>query len=444
MFRESIVGLTAALLAATVVAKGDPVLEWNEIMVSKIAEMPPTLHTRLGAMMHLAIHEAVSAVDGGHQQSSIRAAVVAAAHGVLRPAFPDDVAELDAMRDRSLARIPYGTGKMRGIAAGKAAAASIIARRANDGSEAEEFHLPVSANPGEWQLTAGCPPQGGVFPHWTKVTPFTLRSADQFRSVPPPALTSHRYARAFEEVKQSGGRDSTTRPPDRTEVARMYDIVGDGILWNPIARQLAEAAHRSPVENARTFALLNVALADAAIAVLETKYHYDTWRPETAVPAAATDNNDRTAPDAAFVPLISTPCFPGYPSGHAALRYAAREVVEHDFGPRGHALVVTHPQLPQIRLEYSTLEEMTSDIDDARVYGGIHFRFDQTAGAEQGRRVGAYVLAQSACAECVSFCGPAASNWAGRSGRCSRQECGPDSPGVRAPPPRNPPREPPR
>jgi hypothetical protein len=138
--------------------------------------------------------------------------------------------------------------------------------------------------------------------------------------------------------------------------------------------------------------LLNIALADGAIAVTETKYHYDTWRPETAVPAAASDGNDRTEPDTAFVPLLPTPCFPAYPSGHAVLSYAAREVLERTFGTRGHALVVSSPQLPEVVLKYGTFEEMTADIDDSRVYGGIHFRFDQTAGAEQGRRVGAWVL----------------------------------------------------
>ena len=180
-------------------------------------------------------------------------------------------------------------------------------------------------------------------------------------------------------------------PQDRADVVRMYATVGDAILWNPIARQLATARHASLSQNARTFALLNMALSDAAVAVLETKYHYNFWRPETAIPAAGSDGNERTDPDPSYVPFISTPCFPSYPSGHATSSYAAREVLERIFGRRGHAIVVSTPAIPDVILKYTRLRDITSDIDDARVYGGIHFRFDQEGGAEQGRQVGAYV-----------------------------------------------------
>jgi hypothetical protein len=367
----------------------DPVLEWNEIMVAQIAEQPPTLHTRLGAMMHIAVFEAVNKSLRG---ASAHAAVVSAAHGVLRANFPDGAAELDAARERSLSRVPPGPGKREGIAIGEAAAAAILEARTGDGSEAEEFHTPASTEPGVWQLTAGCPPAGGVFPHWRKVRPFALRRADQFRSVPPPALGSNRYAQAFNEVKENGGRDSTSRPQHRTDIARFYAVVGDGLLWNPVARQIAAARRQSLAQNARAFALLNIALADAAIAVTETKYHYNTWRPETAIPAAATDGNDGTEPQASFAPLIETPCFPAYPSGHATLSYAAREVLEHIFGTQGHTIELESTRVPQVKLRYRTLEEITTDVDDSRVYGGIHFRFDQTAGASQGRAIGEYVV----------------------------------------------------
>jgi hypothetical protein len=383
-----IAGLLATLAMSTANAKPDVVLEWNEIMVTHMMELPPTTHTRLGAMMHLAVFEAVQAASG----ASAQAAAIAAAHRVLRANLPAKAAELDAAREASLARISNGRGKREGIDMGEAAAAGIIAARAGDGSEPEEFHVPDSVDPGVWQLTPGCPPAGGVFLHWRNVRPFALRRAEQFRSAPPPALGSHRYAKSFAEVKVLGGRDSTSRPADRAEVARMYAAVGDGILWNPVARQLATAGRYSMAQNARTFALLNMALADAAIAVTETKYYYDSWRPETAVVAAGADGNERTDPLPSFVPLIPTPCFPGYPSGHAVLSHAARKVLERVFGARGHAIVVASPELPGVVLRYSTLEDLTTDIDDSRVHGGIHFRFDQTAGAEQGRKVGVYVL----------------------------------------------------
>jgi hypothetical protein len=137
--------------------------------------------------------------------------------------------------------------------------------------------------------------------------------------------------------------------------------------------------------------LLNIALSDAGLAVIETKYHYVFWRPETAIRAAGVDDNPRTEPDSSYVPFIVAPCFPSYPSGHASTSYAAREVLERMFGMRGHSITVSSPAVPGVTLKYSTFKNMTDDIDDARVYGGIHFRFDQEEGAEQGRRVGAYV-----------------------------------------------------
>jgi hypothetical protein len=134
-----------------------------------------------------------------------------------------------------------------------------------------------------------------------------------------------------------------------------------------------------------------MALSDAGVAVMETKYHYNFWRPETAIRAAGTDGNQRTDPDPSYLPFVTTPCFPSYPSGHATTSYAAREVLEHTFGGRVHHITLSSPAVPGVKLTYSRLDEITSDIDDARVYGGIHFRFDQEAGAEQGHRLGAYV-----------------------------------------------------
>jgi hypothetical protein len=396
MITKVIAGLLATLAMSTAnarldSARPDEVLEWNEIMVTHMMELPPTTHTRLGAMMHLAVFEAVQAASGAPAQAATRAATITAAHRILRANLPAKAAELDAAREVSLARISNGRGKREGIDLGEAAAAAMIAARTGDGSDLEEFHVPDSVDPGVWQPTPACPPAGGVFLHWRNVRPFALRRAEQFRSAPPPALGSHRYAKSYMEVMKVGGRDSTARPPDRADVARMYAVVGDGILWNPVARQLASVGRHSLVQNARTFALLNMALADAAIAVTETKYYYDFWRPETAIVAAGADGNDRTDPLPSFTPLIPTPCFPGYPSGHAVLSHAARKVLERVFGSGGHAIVVASPELPGVVLRYSRLEDLTTDVDDARVFGGIHFRFDQTAGAEQGRKVGAYV-----------------------------------------------------
>jgi hypothetical protein len=403
--RIAAAGLCAVLVFSPAIANADVVLEWNAIMVAVVAEEPPPNMNRHAAITQLAVFEAVNAVTCDHKPYlgtinpspgvSADAAAIAAAHGVLRHYFPERAAFLDAARARSLGKIPDGPAKAGGITIGETAASRAIAARAIDGSEPPESYLPSSSNPGEWQLTPDCPPTGGFFLHWRNVTPFVLRRADQFRSDLPPALTGSRYTRDYKEVKRVGGHDSTERPQHRANAVRLYAALSDATLWNPIASQLAAARRRSLADNARTFALLNMALSDAGVAVMDTKYHYIVWRPETALVGGATDGNDRTDPDASFVPFIPAPCFPSYPSGHASTSYAAREVLERMFGRRGHSIIVSTPAVPELVLKYTRLRDITADIDDARVYGGIHFRFDQEEGAEQGRQVGAYVYRHS-------------------------------------------------
>jgi hypothetical protein len=172
----------------------------------------------------------------------------------------------------------------------------------------------------------------------------------------------------------------------------LYGIGLSPAAWsNSAARQVAAAQGRSLSENARAFALLNMALNDSTVAAFDTKYHYNFWRPETAIRAGDTDHNAKTDQDVAFEPLVSTPCFPGYPSAHATVSYAAREVLERLYGPNGHDITLSSPVVPGVILHYTTFTRIAEDIDDARVYGGIHFRFDQDAGADQGKNIGAYI-----------------------------------------------------
>jgi hypothetical protein len=298
---------------------------------------------------------------------------------------------LDLARATSLAAIPNGQAKDDGIAVGEAAAAAMIANRASDGSAVPEFYMPPSANPGEWQPTPPlCPPAGGIFLHWRNLTPFAIRKADQFRSSPPPPLTSNKYSKAYNEVKMVGELNSTKRPQDRTDVAR-FATAGAARIWNQAVSQASAAQGKSLSENARAFALLNMAINDGLISVMDTKYHYVFWRPYTAIRAGDTDGNRKTDPDVAWMTFIDTPCFPSYPSAHASASYAARTIAEKIFGSKGHDIKLSHPNFPDVILYYSKFSQMTDDIDDARVYGGIHFRFDQEAGARQGRQVGTYV-----------------------------------------------------
>jgi hypothetical protein len=399
-------GPTTTLQAGTelVVEWPDPVLQWNAVTLATATAggKDPMTQQRILDIVHLAVFEAVNAITGDYEPylgsigrapgASAEAAAVAAAHASLMEFLPEQAVTLDAARASSLARVPDGPAKEAGITLGTAAAAAMIDHRRNDGFEPPEFYLPSSNEPGQWQLTPGCTPEGGVLLHLRNAKPFGIERSDQFRADPPPSLTSRRFARHFNEVKTVGGVNSQRRPVDRSDVARFYAAVLNVPTWNPVAQQVAFAQKRSLSENARAFALLNIAMTDALISVFDSKYHYTFWRPETAIAAADADGNPNTDPDTAFAPFVTTPCHPSYPSAHAVSGGAVRRVLERIYGKGPHAIELSHPAVPDVRLRYTSLQEITDDIDDARIYGGIHYRFDQQAGARQGRRVASYIL----------------------------------------------------
>lgn len=393
--------LVSLLLFGSSIATADPVLDWNAILLTTVSAQNPFAQARFAAITQLAVFEAVNSITTEYEPylgtiaapkgASPEAAAIAAAHAVLREYFPGSAATLDAARANSLAALQDGQAKNDGIAVGLAAAALMIALRGNDGSTPPQFYLPTSSDPGQWQLTASCPSAGGVFLHWRNVTPFGIESSQQFRSKPPPVLTSHRYAKSYNEVKDVGDASSTERPQHQSDVARFYAVVLAVATWNPAVNQVASAEGKSLSENAHAFALLNMAISDALVSVMETKYHYNFWRPETAIRAGDTDGNRRTTALGSFVPFITTPCFPSYPSAHASASYAAREIAERIFGAGEHSITLSSPLVTGVTLQYDTFRQITTDIDDARVYGGIHFRFEQKAGARQGLRIGEYV-----------------------------------------------------
>ena len=399
--RSRALAVLAILVAGSAASEADVVLDWNEIAVSVL----PASETRIVAIAQLAAFEAVNAVTREYQPylgtidappgTSPEAAAVAAAHAVLRHYVPDRATDLDAARERSLATILDGPAKKAGIAVGESAADAMIALRAADGSAPPEFYQPSSSDPGDWQLTPGC--TGGVLFNLRNVTPFGIRRGSQFRLDPPPRLNSWQYAVAYYEVKRVGAMHSVARPQDRADVARFYATVLSTGTWNPIARQLAQARSGSLTQNARTLALLNMAMYDALIGIFDTKYHAPFWRPETAIRAGDTDGNRATRGDPGFTPFIPTPCHPSYPSAHAGASNAARTVLERIYGRAGHLIELSSPAVPGVSLQYTRLDQVTSDIDDARIYGGIHFRFDQEAGTRLGRKVGAYVYRHHLC-----------------------------------------------
>ena len=386
----------AAALYSPAAAGADVVLDWNTIAIGVPAGNPFN-QARIVAATQLAVFEAVNAIQGRYQPylgtvtapagASVDAAVITAAHDVLKAYVPGSGAMLDAARDAALAAIPAGTDKTNGIATGAAAASAVLAARFDDGATPAQFYVPASNEPYQWQTTPGCPPAGGVFFNWSKVKPFGIANAEDFRADAPPALSSTAYAKAFNEVKRVGRKTSTARPQDRTLVAQFYAGTSPAYIFNMAARQIAAARGQSQIDTARALALINMAISDAAVASFGTKYHYTTWRPETAIHHADVDDNESTEADTSWEPLIVAPCFPSYTSNHASLSGAGAEVLRRLYGEGGHEVTISNSAFPTLVYHYSTFNQILSDIDDARVFGGIHFRYDQDEGGRLGRAV---------------------------------------------------------
>ena len=396
--------LMATLLLGSAVAKADPVLDWNAIAVDTAVAngQNPFAQARFAAIVQVAVFEAVNAITGDDRPylwsivaphgASPNAAAVQAAYRVLNTYFPASASTLAADRASSLASIPDGQAKIDGIATGDAAADALIALRANDGSSPAQFKTPGPPVPGEWQATVSCPIVNGVASgiafQWQNITPFGIRSAKEFLLGPPPALGSNEYARTYNEVMTVGSVDSTERPPDRSDVATYYAATSPTQAFNQAARQVAQEQRRSLSENARALALINMAISDSLVAAFFNKYLYNFWRPETAIRAGDTDGNRKTDPDRNWQPFIVTPCFPSYPSNHGSAANAAAAVMRRLYGEAGHSMTLSNPAVPAIVLQYTSFKQITNDISDARVYGGIHFRTDQDAGALLGLAIG--------------------------------------------------------
>jgi hypothetical protein len=414
--------VAAALFFSGRPASADVVLDWNAIAVRTLTTQTPPVNpfeqARLAAIVQLAVFEAVNAITGDYEpylgsamtptrgpllgplNASPDTAAITAAHAVLVALFPGSATTLNAERDASLAAIANGTAKTNGIATGLAAAAAVIAERTGDGSSPLTVSLPPSRrDAGTWEPIPGCPTNpagnyiGGLFANWGDIRPFGVvqpasgQWVDAFRPDPPPALGSHQYT--YNEVKRVGAASSTDRPADRTIVAQFYAVSSPTFIFHSIARQLAAAKGDSLGANARSLALVSMATNDSLIASFWTKYHYYFWRPYSAIRGTIDDDNADTVPDPTFTPLIVTPCFPGYPSNHASGSHAAAETVRRLYGAAGHDITVSNTILGvgAVTLRYTSLKQVVDDIDDARIHGGIHFRFDQDAGGTLGREV---------------------------------------------------------
>jgi len=400
--------LLTTLLFSSLIARADVVLDWNAIAVDTAITdgANPFAQARYAAIVQLAVFEAVNSITGNYKPylgtivapagASQDAATAQAAHDVLSNYFQNSQTTLDQQLAATLALIPNGQAKTDGIATGKAAAAAMIALRANDGSTPPKFYTPGPAVPGAWQATPSCPVINGAavgaFFHWQNVTPFGIPDAHAYLLSPPPALTSNLYAKAYNEVMEVGSLNSTDRPQDRANVALYYAASSPTQVFNQAARQVSQERYHSLSENARALALINMAISDSLVASFYNKYYFVFWRPETAIHAGGSDGNPKTAGDPSFAPFIVTPCFPSYPSNHGSASNGGAEVMRRLYGEAGHLITLSNPAVPSIVLQYTRFNQITNDISDARVYGGIHFRTDQDAGATLGQAIGTAVF----------------------------------------------------
>jgi type II secretion system protein G len=410
MTRTGITRRLAALALATVCllpiarVRADVVTDWNVIALNATAVPPNSiLQSRALAIVHGAIYDAVRAVDrkGGAYAidveapagTSVDAAVVSAAHGSLVRLAPAERQMLDAALNVSLSKIADGQGKTEGTALGQQIAEKLVALRSTDGAAVK---VVFTAKPGVglYQFT---PPHSlpAILAQWGSVTPFVLRSSAGLDLKGAPALTAAQFARDFEEVRSVGARNSTTRTADQTAAA-IFWTVQTAVPWHAAARAASAAKGLSLSENARLFALLSMASADSQIIAFAEKYNRPHWRPITAIRAATDLNIAALKGDIGWEPLLVTPPHPEYPSAHAMFSGAAEAVLRGFFGDDQVDVSVTAPGPFGVTRTYHKFSELTEEVDNARVWGGIHFRSADVDGSEIGRKIGEIILREFA------------------------------------------------
>src|SRR5947209_10636056 len=365
------------------------VLEWNQLTLHAIRQTnaTPVVASRALAITQAAVYDAVNAIDRSSAPyfaqvhashgASLEAAAAQAAHDTLVALFPGQASTFDAVLATDLVGIPPGRARQ-GSEVGHAVAQQILTWRSTDGSTAVVPYTP-GTNPGDWQPTppAFLPALG---PQWPQVTPFAMTVGAQFRPPPPPALDSGDYATAFNEVKSLGRVDSTTRSPDQTQIAFFWrDPTAAAYAfghWNEIAQQVSAERGLDLVGDARLFALLNIAEADAIISTWDAKYTYNLWRPVTAIRYAGDSTlNPATVSDPTWTPLIVTPNFPSYTSAHSTVSGAAAAVLTSLFAADYH-FSTGSDGLPGVTRSFGSFAAAAEEAGQSRIYGGIHYQFD--------------------------------------------------------------------
>ncbi|HXA35854.1 MAG TPA: vanadium-dependent haloperoxidase [Steroidobacteraceae bacterium] len=389
---------------APVADADNPVIDWNKTLLTIVrtkGAQPPTVHpTRSFAILHAAIYDAVNSIGRTHdsflvevnrvsQPASEDAAAAAAAHEVLTALYPSFQARIDAQLEQFLAQLPDEASKNEGVRVGRAVAEAVLALRSDDGSDAAPIPYVFGSAPGNYQSTPPNFPSQPQFTHWSRVTPFLLRRADQYRPGPPPALTSDLYSDVFNQVKSVGIAGSTSATADQALTGKFWNGAIQN-YWNEIAQTAAKARGLNTARSALLFALVNAAVADGVIAFYDAKYTYNFWRPVTAIRAGAADGNPETLADPTWLPQSgNTAPDPSYPGAHAAISGAAAHVLASFFGDQ-FSIVVTSEVMPGVERNFRSFSAAEQEASLSRIFAGVHFLSDETAGQKLGHEVAAF------------------------------------------------------
>ncbi|MGZ4413131.1 MAG: vanadium-dependent haloperoxidase [Gaiellaceae bacterium] len=399
-----VAAILTVFLQSSSVASADVATDWNRVMIGALetSHLPPPPSMRVGAIVQTSVFDALNGIErrytpihvqpGAPPGASRAAAVAGAAYEALVELFPTQKASFDLQLQATLAQIgdnPNDRSVTRGLAWGESVADQILAWRATDGFTAVPSPYVASGLPGRWAPTAPLfgPP---LFRQFATMTPWALTSPGQFLPPPPPALTSARYAQDLNEVETLGSAVSAVRTSWQTETAVFWNSDTPVAIWDRAADDLIDASDVPLTQSVRLLARMNVAMADAVISIWNAKNVYDTWRPITAIQQAGTDGNPDTTPDPAWAPLITTPAFQEYPSGHAGVSRAGSGVLADVFG-NGTSFTLTAAGLPGAERSFTSFSDAVDQVSLARIWGGIHFRFACDAAVQEGAQIADYV-----------------------------------------------------
>jgi hypothetical protein len=380
-------------LSVVPAARADVVTDWNAKADAIAAEKKTgnVPHARGLAMLHVAMFEAVNAIERRYapykldltadRSASKEAAAASAAYSVLLMLHPDRKSDLDAALVASLSGIAATPAKTKGIELGQKAAAGIVALRANDGSNAPESYRPYT-KPGVYVPTVvpAASTSGAI-------TPWVMTTGSQYRPGSPPTLDSETWTKDLNEIREIGGRNSTKRTAEQTNIGRFWLLSGPR-TYNPIIRQVALAKGMDVVDCARLFALGSMAGIDAFIAVFDAKFAYNLWRPVTAIRNADLTSNPATPRDASWLALGDTPPHPEYPCAHCIVSAAVSTVLDTVVGNEVGEILLTSPTAPGVTRRWTRLQDYRDEVSNARIYAGFHYRFSTEVAKDMGRKIG--------------------------------------------------------